>query len=292
MTIIKTTISIFIVCCIIKSYSYSQQVEWMNDLEKAKAKAFNEKKLLMILIGLNKYYHQSLVEDAKNNPRVGISITKLPPQPIFNQISMINLSRKFICVSSATESILHKKYAIMQKAVVFLDDNYNEVYIEDFKSNEKLGQAIQYLPSDATEIKTKYKALKENPDSVELLQSIADLLQSYQSPTLSNKYYSRLLDYRSISNDMDKVDYINTHMALNFLLLEDYDEAIDILEERFKKAPNSKERPLQLLIMVRCYLNDNDYDEAVDYYTTLSKEFPEDQYTKWAKMHIENYQKK
>ncbi len=283
--LMKAIVVTAIISVILSSQIFAQQIRWVSNLGMATERAREQNKILMVFIGISNEDLKEKIEQQK--PTDNQFYVEIHTPIEWNNATLINLSEKFVCHMATEGTITKQLYSRMQRAVVFLDPDLKEINIDDFASTQKLLQAMNALPGDASELYSKIKTIDEYPESLDVKLSLADQLQTALSYTISNKYYFELLESSAISRDSLKYDHIRSHIALNYFLMENYPEALPIFQERITNAPTSPERPMQLFLLMRGNLLGKNLNNAKECYEILQKEFPDNQHTQWAKPMIE-----
>jgi tetratricopeptide (TPR) repeat protein len=259
--------------------SVSQEIHWYRSFDDAKVEAYLQNKLLLL------YFERSSSERS----------FKMDHES-WNQLPIIDLSNNFIFVRIDYEegqwAIFRERYQQLARryrveflpTTVIIDVIGNQFYrMEDYISVSEMKRVMQPLPKDLFEVYAVLKKLESQPTDVALLIAAGDSYQRINLPQMSNQYYEKVVDEETVKTNKKLADHIQTYRAINFHLMGELTRSIELFEECLDKYPTSGNRPLQLYMLTKLYLQYLNENRAEEYYRTLRREFPDNQYTKSAK---------
>ncbi len=247
----------------------AQSVDWLVSLDKAQERAVSENKLILADFWAF-WCGPCLAMDHQ----------------VWNQAPVRSASQRVVPLrlDFDKEFLLNNRYGITEiPAMLILDGYGNKLFhISGYKSVEEMSSVLKSLPSNLKPVYGLIGRSLSSPDSTELIRAIADQYQLLNVPQVSNKYYDEFLaSEHRIDEPMTRYR-IYSRMALNYHLIGKQGEASDLLEECIENDVESPDRPMQLFLLTKISLLNDDEDQAVEYFELLKSEFPDDKHSTWA----------
>jgi thioredoxin-related protein len=259
----------------------AQEIRWYTNFDEAKADALVQNKFMIL------YFEQSS-SDRSFKMNSGT----------WNQPSVIEQAEKLICVRIDYDQMrvsndlmwklknekLETRYRVdYLPLTVFIDPlGYVITRADGYIAREDMTRIMGSLPKDVSKLFADLRELDAKPDDVPLTIAAGDAYHSIGMAQLSNQYYRQLEDTDTVKSDTALADHINTFTALNLRLLGDLQKCIRLLEEGLDRYPRSENRPAQLFLLTKFYLEDTNEIRAREYVTILQKSYPGNKYSTMA----------
>ena len=139
---------------------------------------------------------------------------------------------------------------------------------------EDLVRVVEAIPPLA-EINRLDRGLQEDKNDFTNLLAMARVLRGSGFLQSSNDFYDRASKHRTARTDAVTRESIWYDMALNWLDLQDGDQAATILERCLKEFPRSGRRAEVLLALGRAHLFDEEIDKARASLNTVISDYPQ-----------------
>ena len=275
----KTSITFslaFLILLICSCDNLIAQISWLNTWEDAKNKSINVNKLII----------------ADFTAEWCLPCEKMEKE-VWNQPMLFPFASKLIYTKIDFDNSipLNNKYDIDAIPAILIFDGFGTklFHFIGYQNVDFIRNLINALPNDVTDLHITKNKLKSKPDDLMLKIELADIYRKYGMNELSNEHYESILYLDETQNNQELVDQVMTFMAVNYIFLNDPDEASDLFEDCIEEYPNSKYRPLHLFGQVKSNLMMDEEENAMEYYKLLITEYPNDKHTSWAKNLINEY---
>ena len=259
----------------------SQEIHWYTNFDEAKTDALAHDRFMIV------YFEQSS-SDRSFKMNSGT----------WNQLPVIEQAEKLICVKIDDDQMrvsndlmwklknekLATRYRVEYLPLTVFIDPLGSVIAraEGCVASEDLTRMMKALPKDLTRLFVALRNLDAKSDDAPLTISVGDAYHAIGMAQLSNQYYRQADDADTVKRDPILAEHIHTFTALNYRLLGDLQKCIRLLEEGLDRYPKSENRPAQLFLLTKFYLEDTDEIKAREYATILQNVYPGNKYATMA----------
>jgi tetratricopeptide (TPR) repeat protein len=238
----------------------SQEINWYKDYKKASEVARETGKPLLLDFTASWCKPCQAMEKA------------FWPRP-----DVVEMMQRFVCVklNFDNETGLRSKYRISAIPNVIFTDSWG-LYLLSSRgfggsSDQLIFDKIKLLPNDFSSVKDAGNLLEDDKSNVEALNKMADFYFRRKFYFQSNDFYKRLA---KLEKDPAKRQQLLIKIGLNYIVIGEYDEALDILEKFRKEFPDSAETPGVIFGQVLANVKKGKDKEALKYFAELKAAYP------------------
>ena len=193
---------------------------------------------------------------------------------------VIEASKPFIAVKIDydNEKGVVRKYGVSAiPFVVFTDPLGNMITFRrgfSKKNVQELNMIFDEMPKDFSPMIKFYDALDLKKDDGVALFQIANAYRGAKMLHLSNEFYKKSLKTSEIQADPEKKTNAFLSLAVNYLNVQDYKQAVEIMEDFLKTKPSGEFRETALYFIIFGSANSNKMKDADKYLQMMKTEFP------------------
>lgn len=278
---LNMTLALTVMACLSSPFLACQEIHWYTNFDEAKSDALAHDKFMIL------FFEQSSGDRSfKMNSGT------------WNQLPVIEQAERLICVRIDYDQMrvsndlmwrlkndkLATRYRLEYLPLtVFIDPLGSVIARADgYVGTEDLTRIIRDIPKDVAKLFVALRNLDAKSDDALLAIGVGDAYHSIGMAQLSNQYYRQADDADTVKQDPVLAEHLQTFTALNYRLLGDRQKCIRLLEEALDKYPKSENRPAQMFLLAKFYLEDTDEIKAREYATILQKIYPGNRYTTMA----------
>jgi len=193
---------------------------------------------------------------------------------------VIQASKPFIAVKIDfdNEKGVVSKYGVSAiPFVVFTDPLGNMITFRrgfSKKNVNELNMIFDEMPKDFSPMIKFYDALDLKKDDGVALFQIANAYRGAKMLSLSNEFYKKALKTSEIQADLEKKTNAFLSLAVNYLNVQDYKQAVEIMEDFLKTKPAGEFKETALYFLIFGSANYNKMKDADKYLQMMKTEFP------------------
>ena len=252
--------------------AFSQQVEWLNDLDRAQQIARETGKPILY-----------------DFTAAWCGPCRRMDKEFWPKAEVVELSKQFVCVkvNFDTEKTFAAKYSIKAIPNVVFTDPWGRGLVGQkgfgAGTTTEILDKIKYLPKDFSSLRDAGNTLEADDKNLDALYQFAKFYQERKFYWLGNGFYERLL-YLEV--DLLKRESILLNLAFNHIRMEEPAEAIARFESLQKEYPKSAQNDLYLHGLVVASVKKKDQPGANKYLAELRLKFPASEYVAHAETSI------
>ncbi len=241
-----------------------QEVEWLNDLERAKRLSIETGKPILY------DFTAKWCGPCRRMDR------EFWPKP-----EIVELSKKFVCVkvNFDIEKAFAAKYGIRAIPNVVFTDPWGRGLLGQkgfgAGTEAEIVEKINLLPKDFKQILDAGKKLETDEKNLDALHQFAAVYQEKKLFWIGNEFYRRLL---LLEAEPTKREMILLNLAFNHIRIGESLDAIEKLQALQKEYPMSSQSDLYMYGLILANANKSEGQEARRLFSELNKKFPGSKY--------------
>ena len=256
----------FILICLLFAYNSisAQEIDWLDDLGKAKKVA--QKSGKPILLDFTAKW---------------CAPCKAMERDFWTKPEVVELSKEFVCVKIDYDKNfdLRRKYSVRGIPFVIFTDSWG-TGLENHRgygknTDERIIEKINLVPKDFSEILKAGNKLEDDKDNSKALTEVADFYQDRKFYYQSSEFYARLL---KVEKEAEKRERILLNLGFNYLRLNIFDEARKYFVNFQDEFPKSGKKDSALYGEIYALSQTKNLEDAEKKLEQLKDNFPKSEY--------------